>query len=415
MDPKQQLRILWLKTGPLHPLDTGGKIRTYNMLRQLKSRNEVHYLSLCPTGTDEKNLKLAGEYSQKQFWIPWTETPKNSLKFFGELATNFFSALPYVIQKYQSSAMAAKIEELDKYGNYDLIICDFLTPSINLFRHGRPRTPVLLFQHNVESIIWKRLFEKSSGALKRNYFRNQWQRMLAFEKEACEKCDGVVAVSEEDARLFKDELKLKNVLGAVPTGVDVKFFSGVKAERKRKSLVFLGSMDWMPNIDGVEYFNAEIYPKVKKQFPDVKFTIVGRNPPEKIRKLAAEDSSIHVTGTVPDVRPFVAESEVMIVPLRVGGGTRIKIFEAMANGIPVVSTTIGAEGLPVTHGKHILLADSPEDFANCIARLFNNAEERKQIGESGLTLVAEQFGWEAVNELFENYCRQVRQSRKEQN
>ncbi len=412
MNSKKPLRILWLKTGPLHPLDTGGKIRTYNMLRQLKSGNEVHYLSLCPEGTDEKVLKSASEYSQKQFWIPWKETPKKSPKFFIELGSNFLSKLPYVIQKYESKAMTDRIRELDQFGSYDLIICDFLTPSINLFPQGKTKTPVLLFQHNVESIIWKRLFEKATG-LKKTYFKGQWQRMLAYEKAACEKCDGVVAVSEEDATLFRKELGMKNVLGAVPTGVDVKFFSAVKAERKPKSLVFLGSMDWMPNIDAVEYFTNEIYPQVKRDFPHVKFTIVGRNPPEKVRALAAKDSSIQVTGTVNDVRPFVAESEVMIVPLRVGGGTRIKIFEAMANGIPVVSTAIGAEGLPVTHGKHILLADSPSDFAKCIGELFKSKEEREKIGQNGLALVSEHFGWGAVNELFENYCRQVCQSRKE--
>lgn len=415
MNEKKQLRILWLKTGPLHPLDTGGKIRTYNMLRQLKSRNEVHYLALAPEGTDSKVLKQAADYSQKQYWVPWKETSKKSPAFFVDLATNLFSRLPYVIVKYESVKMAEKIEELDRFGNYDLIICDFLTPAINLFRNGKTKTPVLLFQHNVESIIWKRLFEKASNPLKRSYFRQQWQRMLAFEKEACQKCDGVVAVSEEDARLFREELKLRNVLGAVPTGVDVKFFSDVKRERKPRSIVFLGSMDWMPNIDAVEYFTNEIFPLLKKDFPETKFTIVGRNPPEKVRRLATADPNVRVTGTVDDVRPFVAESEVMIVPLRVGGGTRIKIFEAMANAIPVVSTAIGAEGLPVKHGEHILLADSPDDFSRCIAQLFRSAEERERIGQNGLSLVSECFGWEAVNELFENYCRQICQSRKEQN
>ncbi|MBA4150062.1 MAG: glycosyltransferase [Verrucomicrobia bacterium] len=415
MNPKQQLRILWLKTGPLHPLDTGGKIRTYNMLRQLKSRNEVHYLALSPEGTDQKILKLAGDYSQKQFWIPWKETSKRSPKFFLELAMNLFSRLPYVIVKYQSGKMADRIAELDRFGNYDLIICDFLTPSINLFQNGKTKTPVLLFQHNVESVIWKRLFEKASNPLKKTYFRNQWRRMLAFEKEASQKCDGVVAVSEEDARLFREELVLNNVLGAVPTGVDVKFFSQVKGERKTRSIVFLGSMDWMPNIDAVEFFASEIFPLVKQKYPETKFTIVGRNPPEKVRRLAAMDPDIHVTGTVDDVRPFVAEAEVMIVPLRVGGGTRIKIFEAMASGIPVVSTAIGAEGLPVNHGEHILLADSPEDFSKCIGQLFESSEQRELIGKNGLALVSECFGWEAVNELFEDYCRQTCQSRKDQN
>jgi glycosyltransferase involved in cell wall biosynthesis len=206
---------------------------------------------------------------------------------------------------------------------------------------------------------------------------------------------------------LRDELVLKNVLGAVPTGVDVAHFSAVKPARKPRSLVFLGSMDWMPNIDSVHFFVAEIFPLLKAKFPETKFTIVGRNPPQSVRDLAARDANICVTGTVDDVRPFVAESEVMIVPLRIGGGTRIKIYEGMASAIPVVSTRIGAEGLPVSHGEQILLADSPEDFAREIGRLFEQPQLRECIGQNGFEFVRDNFGWESVTKIFEDYCIQI--------
>ena len=402
------LRIVWLKTGPLHPLDTGGKIRTYNMLRELKRKNRVTYLSLWPAGTPDEAREQAGEYSDKQIWIPWQETRKRSARFFLELAQNLFlNRLPYAIQKYRSKLWTDAMRQADESDEYDLIICDFLTPAINLFACCRqPRLPVLLFQHNVEGLIWKRTYE-NAGGLSKPYFHGQWQRMARFEKQACGQADQVCTVSEEDARLLADELGLKNICGAVPTGVDIDFFSQSSAPRKPKSLVFLGSMDWMPNIDGIAWFADEIWPRVKAKHSDATLTIVGRRPAPKVRELAGKDSSITVTGTVPDVRPHLADAALMIVPLRVGGGTRIKIFEGMATGIPCLSTAIGAEGLPVTHGKDHLLADRPEDFANEIDRAFTDPPRAAAIGRAGRQLVEGRFSWGKINEVFEDYCRKT--------
>ena len=402
------MEILWLKTGPLHPLDTGGKIRTFNMLRALKRQHKVTYLSLCPPDISEDVRKAAAEYCHRAAWIPWREARKGSPAFFSQLALNqLASKLPFVIRKYRSAKMAMAIHELDKLGTLDLIICDFLTPSVNLIWPGRKlKTPTLLFQHNVESLIWKRMHDNATG-LKRAYLRGQWQRMRRFEFESSARFDGVVAVSEEDAAIMRKDYALKNVLGAVPTGVDCEFFAESKWPRQEHSLVFLGSMDWMPNIDAVEFFTGEIWPTVKKKFPHATCTIVGRNPPAKVKELERRIPGVRVTGTVDDVRPFLAAAVAMIVPLRVGGGTRIKIFEGMATGIPVISTRIGAEGLPVTHGENILLADAPAEFAAQIAAVFEKPAAAAQIGASGRTLVREKFGWESVNQIFEGYCRQA--------
>ncbi len=399
------LRILWLKTGPLHPLDTGGKIRTYNMLRELKREHEVTYHSLWPHGTDESARELAAEYSTRQIWIPWKETPKRSLAFFSELAMNFgMSRLPYAIDKYVSSMWADAIQQAEKSGASNLIVCDFLTPAVNLYsRRRRPKLPVLLFQHNVESLIWKRTYE-NAGGVARPYFRNQWQRMLRFEKEACAQADQVCAVSVEDANLLRTELGLTNVCGAVPTGVDLDFFQPSREGRKPLSLVFLGSMDWMPNIDGICWFTKEVWPTVKAKHPDAHLTIVGRRPVPAVRELGERDSAITVTGTVDDVRPYLAEASAMIVPLRVGGGTRIKIFEGMATGIPCLSSRIGAEGLPVTHGDDVLLADEPAEFAREINFLFEQPAKAKAIGDRGRKLVAANYGWSKVNEVFVSHC-----------
>ena len=407
--PGDPLRILWLKTGPLHPVDTGGKIRTFNMLRELRRKNPLTYLSLWPEGTPESARKDAHQYSDDQLWIPWREAGKRSVKFVWQLGINFAgSRLPYAIHKYLSAQWAAEIRHLDASGKFDLIVCDFLTPAVNLYANNyRPQTPVLLFQHNVESLIWQRHYETAQGGVRRSYMHGQWQRMRKFEALACSLADKVCAVSEEDARLLRESFSLTNVCGAVPTGVDLNFFQLSPAPRTPRSLVFLGSMDWMPNIDGCGWFADEMWPLVKQKFPDATLTIVGRKPAPKILELAARDPRIKVTGTVDDVRPHLAAGEVMVVPLRVGGGTRIKIFEAMATGIPCVSTRIGAEGLPVNHGEHIALADTPADFANEICSLFDNADRRRAFGQNARDLVEKNFGWPSINAVFERYCRET--------
>jgi len=402
-----RLKILWLKTGPLHPLDTGGKLRTYHMLRALRANHQITFLALC-TPEQKPATAQAGEYSDAQHWVDWSETPKRTGRFFAELATNLtISNLPYVISKYRSAEMARVIRQYDVDRNFDLIICDFLTPSINLFANGWwTKSPVLLFQHNVESLIWKRLYQTSSG-LKKIYFHRQWRRMVAFEKKACAAADVVVAVSEEDAALLRSELKLTNVLGAVPTGVDAASFASCRdAKKNPHSLVFLGSMDWMPNIDAVLWFTREIFPSLKQRLPALTVTIVGRNPTSEIQQLR-DIPGIEITGTVDDVRPFMARSEVMIVPLRVGGGTRVKIFEGMAAGLPIVSTRIGAEGLPVRDGENISLADTPEETINKIAQLFDQPKLRLTMGHNAAQFVTDHFSWQSATRKFEEYCQRA--------
>jgi glycosyltransferase involved in cell wall biosynthesis len=371
----------------------------------LRKRHEITFLALSQPDVDEAAKSVAEEYSKKQIWLPWKDTPKQSVGFIFKLAYNhFFSDQPYVIQKYFSQPMAAKIQELASSGQFDLIVCDFLTPSVNLLlSQQKLTTPILLFQHNVESLIWKRLFENAKGILKRIYFQNQWKRMEKFERETCKRCEAVLGVSDDDCRILRSQFGLTNVLGSVPTGVDLSYFCPTTDVRKMHSLVFLGSMDWMPNIDAVLYFAETIFPVVKKRFPEATFRIVGRNPTQAVKDLEKQNG-ILVTGSVADVRPHLAESEVMIVPLRIGGGTRIKIYEGMATGIPIISSTIGAEGLPVTHRENILLADSPVDFAQSIMELWEEAELRNRIGTAGRVLVERHFGWEPVTKIFERYC-----------
>ena len=400
----ERLRILWLKTGPLHPLDTGGRLRTYHMLRELHRRHEVTFLALAPIGTQPEHLEAAREYSSAQVWVPWQDRPRRSIRGIASAARNALtSALPFSIAKYQSPGMQRELARRDAGDEHDLIVCDFLTPAVN-FPPGKLRKPTLLFEHNVESQIWQRMAQAAENAVLRLYFRSQLKRMIAFERRACARCSGVVTVSEEDATILRRDLQVSNVLGAVPTGVDTAYFAEVPPRPEPGTLVFLGSMDWMPNIDGILWFAETMWPAIRAKHPGVRLRIVGRNPPPKVQALGRE-AGIEVTGTVPDVRPHLAASELMIVPLRVGGGTRIKIYEGMAAGLPVLSTTIGAEGLSIVDGETIALADTPEDFARRTVELLGDHAVRSRLASAGQRLVVDRFGWASVAEVFTQHCR----------
>ena len=391
------MKLLWIKTDFLHPTTRGGQIRTLEMLRRLHRRHEVHYLAL-DDGTQPEGPARAPEYCRYFESVPHHAPPKRSLAFAGQLAAGLVSSLPVAVSRWRSEAMRQRIEEMSQREKYDAIVCDFLFPAPNVPNLER----AVLFQHNVEAMIWQRHAEHGATPFHRAYFQLQARRMAAYERLVCRTVRRVVAVSANDARVMERQYDLAEV-GDVPTGVDLDFFAPPEIAEAKADLVFLGSMDWMPNIDGAVWFTAEVLPLLRRRYPDCSVALVGRKPTAVVTALAAKDPRIHVTGTVPDVRPWLHGSKVSVVPLRVGGGTRLKIYEAMAAGVPVVSTAIGAEGLDVTDGETIRLGDSAEAFAEACADLLDNAQARRRMAENARSMVAERYSWEAVTDVFERY------------
>jgi glycosyltransferase involved in cell wall biosynthesis len=311
-----------------------------------------------------------------------------------DAATHVVRPLPYAVGKYRSLELRQRLETLLATGRFDLVVCDFLAPIANV-----PRSlpcPSVLFTHNVEAEIWRRHAETARSPLRKALLATQWRRMVSLERDAVRRFDLVLAVSDTDRRtLLQAYGPLRQPVHVVPTGVDAAYFAEVTAVVRPRHLVFTGSMDWLPNEDGMLYFVRDILPLIRHEEPSATLSIVGRAPTPAVVKLGSE-YGIEVTGRVDDVRPHMAQAAVYIVPLRIGGGTRLKIFEAMAMGKPVVSTTIGAEGLPVTSGSDVLVADSPSAFAHAVVRLFRSEGERTRIGQAARRLVAEQYDWSAV-------------------
>lgn len=395
------MKILWLKSELLHPVDKGGKIRTYQMLKHLKNRHDVTYLSLVSPSDPMESFERATEYCNRLVTVPWRAAQRSSARFYRDLAFNIFSPLPFAIEKYRSLQMQQAIERECRESDFDVVVCDFLVPSINLSPDCEAAT--VLFQHNVESLIWQRHYQTETGRIKKAFFHSQWQKMLRYEGTACRRFDAVVAVSEADREMMRDQFGLTEVYD-VPTGVDTEYFTPQGGEREQFDLVFTGSMDWMPNEDAIVYFVEEILPRISSAIPTVTLTVVGRNPSKRIQSLATANPQISVTGRVDDVRPYIDRAAAYIVPIRIGGGTRLKIYEAMAMRKPVISTSIGAEGLPVRDGEELLIADDAESFAQAVIRTLTENNLAAKISEQARKTVCERFDWSRAAEAFASVC-----------
>jgi len=389
------MKILWVKPGKILPLDTGGKLRTYNILRHLSASHELTYLSYYAGKHDE-----AYEHEVPTH-IPGTmcvHTPAQELKGIRrhlDYLRQIAGHAPYAISRFADPQVKRLLQEWIPQRRFDVAVCDFLMSTLNFPR--ALATPTALFQHNVESMLWERKAEVEPRFLDRAVFRLESTKMRRFEPEQIRRFHHVIAVSESDRTAMSSMVDPSHI-SVVPTGVDLSKYRYDPDLRPQEALVlFTGSMDWQPNIDGVEFFCNDIWPRVLNRVPHARFRIVGRDPHPRVMKLSS--ASVEVTGTVPSIVDHLREAAAIVVPLRIGGGTRIKIYEGMAMGKATVSTKVGAEGLDVQHERDILLEDSPATFADAVITLLQNEDARRRI-EAGAAATARQYDWSVITEKF---------------
>jgi sugar transferase (PEP-CTERM/EpsH1 system associated) len=295
--------------------------------------------------------------------------------------------------KYRSEAMQRRVDELVDRRDLDLIHCE----TVHMMQYVNRPSPirVVLDQHNVQSALLDRVVKSRTSPLLRYVYRVQQRRMAAFERAACTRCDRVVTVSQADReRLLA--LAPDASISVVMNGVDTSYFTPTPAKLKSPTLVFTGSMDWLPNEEGIIRFMEEILPLVRRAVPDVSLYIVGRNPGRRLLRSAARETGVVVTGTVPDVRAWLASASALVVPLWIGGGTRLKILEAMAMGRAVVSTTIGAEGLDLDTEREIFIANDAITFARRVVELLEHPDLAARMGRLAAQRVIENYGWRAA-------------------
>ena len=394
------MKTLWVNSNFMHPTTKGGQIRTLEMLRHLHRWHEIHYVAIVNPAQPEGPSR-AHEYSHKSYPFPYHVPSKTSPAFYAQLLRGLFSPTPVAVERFHPPGMRAFLEDLIRKERFDCAVVDHLAPTSYF-----PDLPhAIFFQHNVETVIWRRRVEHAPDPLRRAYFRLQADRMYHYERRVSQASGHIVAVSQTDAAEMRRLFDVTRVT-EIPTGVNIEYFTGgtgasASQPDQTADLVFVGSMDWLPNVDGILYFVREILPLIRQVRPETTLAIVGRTPPPKITQLAAQDPAIQVTGTVPDIRPYLWTSAVSIVPLRIGGGTRLKIYEAMAAHIPVVSTTIGAEGLSVNPPHDIRIGDTPQHFASHCLELLASPEIRARVSRAAWEMVNSHFSWEHVARCFE--------------
>lgn len=398
------MKILFILPRPLFPCDTGGRIRTHRIVQCLVKKAEVHALSLAAPETagepQEKMARLFASYTP----VLWKEAARFSVSFYLQFAQNWFDANPFFISKYVSSDLEKKARELHEKHRFDILLCDF--PQAGTSFLGSSLRPRVLFQHNVEHRIRKQHFQAERNPLVRWVLRREWEKTFAVEGQVCRDMDHVITVSEEDRLAHDVDFGIRHV-SSIPTGVDADYFSPSDLPELPGHITFVASYDWFPNEDAALWLMSEIFPRVRAALPGTTLSLVGRLPTVAMKNKAAHSPGVEVTGRVDDVRPYLSRAEVVVVPIRIGGGTRIKIFEAMAMNKAVISTTIGAEGLPVQSGENIILADGADRFAENVIALLKNAGERQRIAAAARQMVVKNHTWDVVAQRMEEILRAV--------
>ncbi|MHB8216804.1 MAG: glycosyltransferase family 4 protein [Candidatus Sulfotelmatobacter sp.] len=399
------MRVLWVKAGKLLPVDTGGKIRSYNILKHLANSHDVTLLSYYGGKKDSTyeaaiQNELPGTLSIATGGLDGSAFAQSM-----EYLRRFFQPAPFAVSKFSHALVREAVASRLDAKQFDVAVCDFLSASLNF--PEVTSTPVVLFQHNVETALWRRMASTEASLPKRFVYQIEAVKMAGYERRALRRFHHIIAVSEHDRQQML-AMAPECDITVVPTGVDTKKYPvAPPATANPPRIVFTGSMDWEPNLDAVAHFCQDIFPRVRSEFPSAIFQIVGRNPHSRVKQLASDN--VQVTGTVPSVADYLRDATVVVVPLRIGGGTRLKIFEAMAMGKAMVSTSIGAEGLDVESGRDLILADDATAFAEAIASLLRDARLRGQY-ERAAAILAAQYDWSNIVHRFAEVLQKVSHS-----
>jgi polysaccharide biosynthesis protein PslH len=393
------LRVVLVDEELPYPPTSGKRIRTYNLVRRLAPRHRLTYV--CHRNADADEARVAESHFAglgiRTVIVERSVPPKSGPGFYLRLASNLFSPLPYSVAVHASRQLAAALAEVAAREPVDLWHCEWTPYAQSLRGIAGPR---LVMAHNVESVIWQRYHETAEGVLKRWYIRKQWQKFRTFERDILADASLTVAVSPLDAERFRRDLAVPRV-DVVDNGVDTSFFRPTSTPRDPKSLLFLGSLDWRPNLDGVVQFLDHVMPTLRKQEPGVKFVVVGRNPPAWLAARLASEPGVALHASVPDVRPYLAAAGVMVVPLRIGGGSRLKILESLACALPVVSTRVGAEGLHLQGGRHLDLVEEVADMTDAIIRAIRDPHRARRQAQVGYEQTIRLYDWAVLADRLE--------------
>ncbi len=394
------MRVLFLSQIVPYPPHGGVLQRGYHIIRQLSRRASVHLLAfvhkdVLPTEAAlEESRRALEEFCETVEYCPlWAKT--SIVHRVAALAASTCSTVPFSLIAHRSSVFERQVRDALKRDRFDLVHVDTL--ALSQFIEFPKTLPAVLTHHNIESILMERRAHVETRTLARQFLQRESTKLRRYERMASPRYDVNIVVSPNDGETLAGRVPgVKTAV--VPNGVDVDYFTPDPSQQT-PAVVYAGGMNMFANRDAVMYFLEAIWPLIVAKAPDIRFIAVGQDPPKELLALAARDRRIVVPGYVPDMRPYVQQAAVYVVPLRVGGGTRLKVLDAMAMGKAMVSTTIGCEGISCKAGEHVLLADSPDAFARATLELLADRERRLQLGAAARALVERAYSWPVVGDI----------------
>lgn len=392
------MRILMIAPGYPFPTDNGAKRRILATVSYFSKKHEVVLVSLQQAGSPVKNPPEQYDGLWKDYVIEHSVGGKMQTALKAVFSKNSYAEVKYWNREmYELIVKDLSSQQFDCIWVHFLIMIGYLKPFI--FNKISGKRPIMILdQHNVEEITYKGYLTGETKFTQKIYYGLELLKAQNLQKKWFPKFDAILCVSQDDLKKTMEYGDNCTNIWLAPNGVDITYFQPSAPKDMREGdhiIVFGGSFDVRMNQDAVCWFTAKIWPLVRQQIPGVQFWIVGRNPNPEIWKLAGEPG-IKVTGTVEDVREYYGRAKVFVVPLRFGGGTKLKTLEAMAMGLPVVSTAVGAQGLEVISGQHLYIAERPEDFASRVVELMKDHEKAASIGVAARILVEEKYSWESI-------------------
>jgi glycosyltransferase involved in cell wall biosynthesis len=390
------MHILFLSQVLPYPLDAGPKMRSYFVLRHLAQKHHVTLLTFVRDTDRPEHIAHLAEFCHAVHTVPMHRSRWRDLKF---LLQSLIAGQPFLIIRDEVPAMTAQIRQLMAGGRFDLVHADQLwtAPYALLARQAAASKPpkLVLDQHNAVYLVPSRLAETESNPIKRHFMAREARLLATYETEVCRQFDHVVWVTEEDRRAVAAVSPSTTTDGSpstvIPICADPGHVKPVERAANNYRITFLGGLHWPPNAQGVLWFFRNIFPQVRAAVPEAVLTVIGKNPPAGL-----EGEGVEVTGYVDDPLPYLAETAAFIVPLHAGGGMRVKILDAWSWGLPIVSTTIGAEGINIEPEKDMLIADTADAFAQAVIRILKNPDLAKRLGQTGRHTVETKYNWQTV-------------------
>ena len=405
------MQILFFSITVPFPAIDGGRIRVLNLLKQIAKTEQVTFLALETTGTDQAGIDYLTKLGIECHLVPNSpDLPPITVQ---TVLRAIWQRQPITVARYDLPALARQFHHLlanadSRSAHYDLIHYEMFHAAQFAVKTD---IPTVLSTQNVDSYIWRRLGQETRNPLKKAIYWSQTLAFAHYERVRGADFTAVTCVSETDQVLLK-KARSDLPVHVIPNGVDLDLYQPDLGQERPETLIYTGSMDWYPNEDAVIFFLQSILPNIWRTYPQVRLSVVGQRPTEKLRRVVEETTTsntqgeVVVTGRVEDVKPYIAQAGVYVVPLRIGGGTRLKILEALAMQKAIVSTTVGAEGLNLVDQQEIVLADRPDQFADSVIGLLADSERRRNLGLKGRERVEQDYGWSAIG----NKLRQVYQN-----